>query len=122
MILRSSLLWPTEQRERRPAKLREYPERTVSRRLENPEFRAKISETRQEIYSQAVGSLASAAVEAVGVLQTLMHNAESEGIQRGAARDILQLGTALWSQLDLAVELSEIRARLDEVEEKRNAR
>ncbi len=67
---------------------------TVYRRLKEPEFRARVDDARSELIGRAVDLLSAAATAAVGRLMKLL-TAESESVQLGAARSILELGAKL---------------------------
>jgi len=87
--------------------------RTAYRRIDDPLFRQKVTAARDEMFRVAVGSLASAAVEAVDTLRDLL-TSQSPTAQLGAARAILDLGQRLR-------EATEIDARLRVLEEGNNA-
>jgi hypothetical protein len=76
-------------------------ERTIYRRLQEPEFRAEISRLRGAMVEQAVGALADAGTSAVMVLLDLATGAKSENVRLGAARAVLELGTRLREQNEL---------------------
>jgi len=74
---------------------------TVYRRLKEPEFRARVDGARSEMIGRAVARLADASTAAVDRLTKLL-TAESESVQLGAARNILELGAKLREHVDLA--------------------
>jgi len=74
---------------------------TVYRRLKEPEFRARVDDARSESIGRAVAVLTAASTAAVGRLMKLL-TAESESVQLGAARNILELGAKLREHQDLA--------------------
>ncbi len=69
-------------------------ERTVYRRLDDPDFRRRVDQARAELVSRTVGKLADASTAAVTTLCALLE-ADSESIRLGAARAILELGLKL---------------------------
>ena len=83
-------------------------ERTVYRRLHEPEFRAQVDGARAELFDQAAGRLAGAAEAATDCLIALL-DAEAETVRLGAAR-------ALWNQLVRVREVSEFERRLETIE------
>ena len=62
--------------------------RTVHRRLEEPEFRARVARARRDMIQGATEGLAGAAESAVETLTRLLE-AESDSVKLGAARAIL---------------------------------
>ena len=74
---------------------------TVYRRLKEPEFRARVDDARSASIDRAVALLTAASTAAVGRLMKLL-TAESESVQLGAARSILELGAKLREHVDLA--------------------
>jgi hypothetical protein len=69
-------------------------ERTIYRRLEDPEFRRCVDQARGELVSRTVGRLTDASTAAVTTLRALLE-AESESVRLGACRAILELGRKL---------------------------
>jgi len=65
-------------------------ERTVYRRKENPEFRAKVAECRANMFSSAAGHLLEVMQIASETLQSLMQN-EDANIQYKAAVKLIEL-------------------------------
>ena len=66
-------------------------ERTVRRRMTDPQFRSQVEAARTDLVSRAVGLAADSVVEAVETLRTLMVSAEGESVRLGAARALLQV-------------------------------
>src|SRR5215216_6637173 len=66
-------------------------ERTVRRRMDEPEFRQQVESARVEVLARAVAMLTSASVEAVETLRSLLV-AESDSARLGAAKAILESG------------------------------
>jgi hypothetical protein len=87
-------------------------ERTIYRRLEDAAFRRQVSDARSEMLMQAVGKLADASTNAVSTLGRLL-DAESESVQLGAARSILELGTKLREATELDQRLRDLEARAE---------
>lgn len=63
--------------------------RTIGRRLQSAEFRARLAQARDEALSRTLGRLAEVSTEAVATLQKLLE-ADSEMARLGAARTILE--------------------------------
>lgn len=83
-------------------------ERTVYRRLHEPEFRAQMDEARGDLINQATGQLAGAAKAAIDSLVKLL-GASAETVRLGAAR-------ALLDQLVRLRDVTEFERRLEAVE------
>ena len=84
---------------------------TVYRRLKEPEFRARVDDARSESIGRAVALLTAASTAAVGRLMKLLA-AESESVQLGAARSILELGAKLREHQDLAERVRALEEQL----------
>ncbi len=67
-------------------------ERTVYRRLQDAEFRSHVQEARKVMFERALGAVASAGVSAAQKLKALL-NANSENVQFGTSRALLELGS-----------------------------
>jgi hypothetical protein len=83
--------------------------RTIRHRLADPAFRTRVEQARKEMLATAVARLTAASTAAATTLLNLLE-AESESVQLGAARAILDLGTKMRE----AGELEERLARLEE--------
>jgi len=69
-------------------------ERTAYRRLADPDFRARLSQARQEAVVRTAGMLTGAAVGSVKTLVDLQQDASvPAAVRRGAARDVLENGS-----------------------------
>jgi hypothetical protein len=86
-------------------------ERTCYRRLENAEFRRQIAAARAAMFDSALGRLAGGMGDAAGALRKLLR-AKSDSAKLGAARSILELGSKLREQVELAERLAEVEWRL----------
>ncbi len=82
-------------------------ERTVYRRLEDPEFRARIDEARGDMVARASAMLTAAGMAAAETLIRLLR-AESDAIKLAAAVKILELGGKLRSDLELEARVSQL--------------
>ena len=74
-------------------------ERTVRRRLDNPDYKVEISRLRGKLLDAAVGKLVAATTEAAATMQALLE-ADSEHVRLGAAKGILEFGLSLQEALD----------------------
>jgi len=84
-------------------------ERTVYRRLDEPDFRRQVQDARADMVAQAVGKLADAATKAVETLSALL-DGESESVRLGAARAILEIGTKLRDATEFETRLAALEA------------
>ena len=74
-------------------------ERTVRRRLDDPDYRMEISHLRSKLLDAAVGKLVAATTEAASTMQALLE-ADSEHVRLGAAKAILEFGLSLQEALE----------------------
>ncbi len=72
------------------AKAANVSESTVFRRLQNEAFRRELASAKEELIRSTVARLSASATQAATTLQRLL-NADSETVQLGAARAILEL-------------------------------
>jgi cell division protein FtsB len=84
-------------------------ERTVYRRLEDPDFKTRLQDVRSDMVRRAAGMLTAAAGQAVGTLLALQKESVSAAVRLGAARAVLELGIKVR-------EVAELEARMDELE------
>jgi transposase len=84
-------------------------ERTVYRRLQRPEFQARIQAIQDETVVRVASVLVSAAQEGIRVLVALQDKDTSASVRRAAARDVLHLGLRLR-------EAAEIERRIADLE------
>ena len=74
-------------------------ERTVRRRLGDPDCRMEISHLRSKLLDAAVGRLVAATTQAAETMQSLLE-ADSEHVRLGAAKGILEFGLSLQEALE----------------------
>jgi hypothetical protein len=84
-------------------------ERTVYRRLKEPEFRTRLQDIRTDMVRRAAGMLTAAAATAVNTLLSLQKESVTPSVRLGAARAVLELGIKVR-------ELAELQLRMDELE------
>lgn len=77
------------------------------------EFRKRVSDIRTELTTEAVGKLAAACTEAVDTMRELLKPANEAAVRLNASKAILNALTPL-------SEHSELRARIDQIEEQAN--
>jgi len=83
-------------------------ERTVYRRLGEPQFKAKLQALRNDMVRRACGMLTAAANEAVRTLLSLQKEATPAPVRLGAARAILEMGLKLREMVELETRMSEL--------------
>src|SRR5579885_2440084 len=84
-------------------------ERTIYRRLREPDFRARLQAVRSDMVQRTSGMLTAAAGEAVRTLLALQKESAPAAVRLGAARAVLELGIKVR-------EVAELEARMDELE------
>ncbi len=93
-------------------------ERTIWRRLTDPDFRQLVLNCRTAMLEAAVGMLADAATDAVTTLRELLR-ADSESVQLNAAKAILEVGPRLRESLEIELRLIALEAILNAQEQER---
>jgi len=86
-------------------------ERTVYRRLQLPEFQARIDAFQEETLQRAAAVLTAAAQEGIHSLVALQDNSTPPNVRRAAARDILDMGLRLREAADLEKRLAALENR-----------
>lgn len=86
-------------------------ERTVRRRLEEPEFRQQLAALRGEMLQRTCGLLASGAADAVLTLRALLDSSH-DGVRLGAARAILATVTTMEEVLALDERIRTLEGRM----------
>ena len=86
--------------------------RTAYRALEDTEFRSRVQEARKVMFEQALGAVASAGVSAAQKLNALL-NANSENVQLGAARSVLEMGIKLRENTEMAERMTALEQLLE---------
>jgi uncharacterized small protein (DUF1192 family) len=88
-------------------------DRTVYRRLTEPDFRQRLQELRAEIVQRTAGALTAAATEAVRTLLELQKPAHSGTVRLGAARAILELGMKIREVAELEARIAALEAAME---------
>ena len=86
-------------------------ERTVYRRLQQPDFQARIQAVQDETLQRAAAVLTAAAQEGIHSLVALQDKATPPSVRRAAARDILEMGLRLRETADLEKRLVALENR-----------
>ena len=76
-------------------------ERTVYRRLQDPECAAKLRQLRSDMAVRAAGALTAASTESVRTLLHLQKESHPPAVRLGAARAVLEIGMKLREVVDL---------------------
>ena len=92
-------------------------ERTVYRRLDDPAFRRRVVEARDEMLEQAMAQLSRAATGATTTLVMLLAKDVPATVRLGASRAILDTLLRWREQTSLAERLDRIEAWLDAMDE-----
>ena len=87
-------------------------ERTVYRRLEDPEFSQRLKQLRADMIQRTAGALTAAATEAVRTLLELQKVAAPPAVRLGAARSVLEIGIKMREAADLEERLSALEQQL----------
>jgi AcrR family transcriptional regulator len=85
-------------------------ESTAYRRLRDPEFRARVTELRDEMVSRAAGRLADSMTEAADVLRALLADADPH-LRHKAAVKLIELGVKV-------TELADLERRVEDLEQR----
>jgi hypothetical protein len=88
-------------------------EKTVRNRLAQPEFRRKVAEARASLVEGTMAQLVAAGTEAVEALRRLLQ-AESESVQLGAARSLIELSSKLRESHDLETRIAALEAQANQ--------
>ena len=88
-------------------------ERTAYRRLADPDFRARLSQARQEAVVRTAGMLTGAAVGSVKTLVDLQQDASvPAAVRRGAARDVLEMAVKYRESAEMEQRVAAVEDRL----------
>ncbi|HYH64128.1 MAG TPA: hypothetical protein VD866_05475 [Urbifossiella sp.] len=87
-------------------------DRTVYRRLKDPDFQKRIKEARTDLVRRSAGLLSAASGEAVRTLLAMMKESAPPAVRLGAAKAVLELGIKVRELAELE---AEVRALEQEV-------
>jgi hypothetical protein len=96
------------------AEVGDVSERTVRRRLNDPEFAARVRELRAEAIAAGLDKLAEVLTRAVDTLVHLMDKSENDFVRLAAAKAIIENLLRLNEHSDHGAQIAELKARLDE--------
>src|SRR5262249_44209430 len=99
---------------RAPARAVGLSERTISRRLADPDFRREVSRLRSDMIQRALGKMAATMSRAADTLRRLL-SADSDSIRLSAVRSLLELGTKLRESTELEERLTALEERITRV-------
>jgi hypothetical protein len=86
-------------------------DRTVYRRLKDPEFRSRLQSVRADMVQRAAGMLTAAAGEAVRTLLALQKESAPPAVRLGAARAVLELGLKIREVVELEARIAALEAQ-----------
>lgn len=87
-------------------------ERSVYRRMQQPDFADRLRSLRSDMASRAAGALTAASTESVRTLLTLQKEPHPPAVRLGAARAVLEIGMKLREVVDLEKRLADLEQRL----------
>jgi hypothetical protein len=90
-----------------------FSERTVYRRLAEPDFRKRVQEVRADMVRRVAGMLTAAGMGSIKTFTTLQDSAQSEAVRLGAARAIIELGCKVREAAELTERLAAVEAQLE---------
>lgn len=82
--------------------------RTVTRRLSDPNFQARLQALRDEMVQRSSGMLTASAGEAVKTLVALQSTTTPASVRLGAARAIIELGIKVRETVELIQRIAEL--------------
>lgn len=85
-------------------------DRTVYRRLEDPEFKKRLDKVRADMVERSSAMLTAAAGEAVRTLLALQKDSTPAAVRLGAARAILEVGIKVRQMVELEQRMAELEA------------
>jgi hypothetical protein len=91
-------------------------DRSVYRRLRDPEFQQRLNAVRADLVKRAAGSLSAAGQKAVSTLLDLMKPAVSPAVRLGAAKAVLEIGVKLREVVEWEGRMTEMEAKMGHFE------
>jgi len=98
------------------AKQCELSERTIYKRLKEPDFRTRLKDLRGDMVRRSSGMLTAAATEAVRTLLGLLKESNPATVRLGAARAVLEIGIKIREMAELEVMMEEMEERINSLE------
>lgn len=87
-------------------------ERTIHRRLRDPEFAQRLQSLRADMVQRTSAMLTAASLESVKTLLELQHNGNPPAVRLGAARTVLELALKLREAAELTERLTTLEDQL----------
>lgn len=87
-------------------------ERTVYKRLQEPEFQQRVKQVRSDMVRRSAGLRSAASGEAVRTLLALMKESAPPATRLGAAKAVLEVGLKIRELADLEAELRELEEKV----------
>ncbi|HYH64254.1 MAG TPA: hypothetical protein VD866_06110 [Urbifossiella sp.] len=97
-------------------------DRTVYRRLRDPDFQKRIKEARTDLMRRSAGLLSAASGEAVRTLLALMKDSAPPAVRLGAAKAVLELGIKVRELAELEAEVRALEQEIKALGPPREAR
>ncbi len=97
-------------------------DRTAYRRLEDPDFNARLRQVRTDMTRRSAGMLTAAAGEAVRTLLALQKESTPPAVRLGAARAILEIGMKVREMAELEADLRDLEEKYEELAEAQRGR
>ena len=88
-------------------------ERTVRRRLEDPDFMARVDSARAEMLRSATAQISAGATMAVSALIELLESSIPPSVRLGSAKAMLEYGIRLRAELEIDLRLRAIEGPLN---------
>lgn len=85
-------------------------ERTISRRLKDPKFKAALDRRKDQILTATVAKLSNASTMAVDTLRELMA-CDTNSVRLGAARSILELSVSMRTATEFAERIAALEGK-----------
>jgi hypothetical protein len=87
-------------------------DRTVYRRLQDPDVQRRLREIRSDMVQRAAGTLTAATAEAVRTLLALQKESAPAAVRLGAARAVIELGLKVREVADLEARIAALEDQL----------
>ncbi len=91
-------------------------DRTVRRRMNDPDFQRRLEEARAAVVERTVGHLAEAAAEAASALRKLVRDSPDQRARVRAALDLIDLAGRTRAGHQLQKEVAELRRQVEELQ------
>jgi AcrR family transcriptional regulator len=85
---------------------------TVQRRLQDPEFKARLQEIRSDMVKRNASTLTAASGEAIKTLLSLQQPTSPPAVRLGAARSVLEIGIKMREIADVEERLAALEQQM----------